>query len=62
MASNRDTVAAMERYDLNAMFVFTVTMGFTAFLMAWTIVALAVKGWAVRKSQPMRFNGRVGGA
>ena len=62
MASNKDTVAAMESYDLNAMFIFTVTMGFTAFLMAWTIVVLAVKGWALRKTQPTRFAGRVGGA
>lgn len=54
MASNKDTVAAMEYYDLNAMFVFTVTMGFTAFLMAWTILVLAVKGWATRRRQPVR--------
>lgn len=54
MASNKDTVSAMERYDLNAMFVFTVTMGFTAFLMAWTILVLAVKGWATRRRQPLR--------
>ena len=62
MASNKDTVAAMERDDLNAMFIFTVTVGFTAFLMAWTIVVLAVKGWAVRKTQSTRLAGRVGGA
>ncbi|KAL8788474.1 MAG: hypothetical protein Q9213_001697 [Squamulea squamosa] len=47
IASNKDTVAAMERHDLNAMFVFTITMGWTAFLMAWEIVVLAIKGWAV---------------
>lgn len=51
IASNKDTVAAMERHDLNAMFVFTVTMGWTAFVMAWQIVVLAVKGWAVRRRQ-----------
>ena len=49
MASNKDSVAAMESHDLDAMFVFTVTMGFTAFLMAWTITVLAVKGWALRR-------------
>ncbi|KAL9031230.1 MAG: hypothetical protein Q9196_000730 [Gyalolechia fulgens] len=49
IASNKDTVAAIERYDLNAMFIFTVTMGWTAFLMAWQIIVLAIKGWAVRK-------------
>lgn len=51
IASNKDTVAAMEQYKLDAMFPFTVTMGFTAFLMAWTIIVLAVKGWAVRRQQ-----------
>ena len=45
MASNKDTVSAMEHYDLDAMFIFTVTMGFTAFLMAWTMVVFAVRGF-----------------
>ncbi|KAI9680761.1 MAG: hypothetical protein M1817_004201 [Caeruleum heppii] len=49
MASNRDTVAAMERHGVEAMFVFTVTMGLTAFIMAWTMVVVAVKGWATRR-------------
>lgn len=44
-----DTVAAMEWYGLDAMFVFTVTMGFTALLMAWTVVVIALKAWAVRR-------------
>ena len=57
MASNKDTVGAMERFDLNAMFLFTVTMGFTAFLMAWTILVLAVKGWATKRTQsPLNEN------
>ena len=51
MASNKDTVAAMEYYDLNAMFAFTVTMGLTAFIMAWTILVFAAKGWATRRNQ-----------
>lgn len=51
IASNKDTVAAMEQYNIHAMFPFTVTMGFTAFLMAWEIIALAVKGWALRQTQ-----------
>ena len=51
MASNKDTVAAMEKYNLNAMFVLTVTIGFTSLLMAWAIIALAVKGWAARRGQ-----------
>lgn len=49
MLSNKDTVAALEAYDLDAMFIFTVTMGVTALLMAWTTVVIAIKGWAVRK-------------
>ena len=63
MASNKDTVAAMEKHDLDAMFIFTLTMGFTAFLMAWTMVVLAVKGWAVRRQQPplLAIRGRGGG-
>lgn len=51
MASNKDTIAAMEHYNLHAMFPFTVTMGFTSLLMAWAIVVLAVKGWAVRNGR-----------
>ncbi|KAF9701488.1 hypothetical protein EKO04_000860 [Ascochyta lentis] len=48
MVSNKDTVAALESYGLDAMFIFTVTMGLTALLLAWTTVVLAVKGWAAR--------------
>ena len=51
IASNKDTVATMEHYNLHAMFPFTVTMGFTALLMAWAIIVLAVKGWAMRRQQ-----------
>jgi hypothetical protein len=40
----------MEAYDLNAMFTFTVTMGFTAFLMALTMLVIATKGWASRRN------------
>ncbi|KAI9707252.1 MAG: hypothetical protein M1836_000212 [Candelina mexicana] len=48
MASNKDTVAAMNSHGLDAMFIFTLTMGLTALLMAWTMLVLSVKGWAVR--------------
>jgi hypothetical protein len=44
-----DTIAAMEKNDLDAMFVFTVSMGLVTFLMAWTILVIAIKGWAVRR-------------
>ena len=49
MASNRDTMTAMDEAHIHAMFPFTLTMGFTAFLMAWSILVLAVKGWALSR-------------
>jgi cytochrome b561 len=51
IVSNKDTVAAMEDHDIHAMFPFTIIMGFTAFLMAWVIITLAIKGWALRKTR-----------
>ena len=35
------------------MFVFTVTMGVVMILMAWIVVVLAIKGWAVRRENRM---------
>ena len=52
MASTRDIIRIMEDHDLMAMFIFTVCMGFTAFLMAYEVVVLAVKGWAIRSRNP----------
>jgi len=49
MASARDCVIAMEARGLNGMFVFTVAMGLITFLMAWIILVIAIKGWAVKK-------------
>ncbi|KAG5656627.1 hypothetical protein KAF25_010180 [Fusarium avenaceum] len=48
MASSTDTVNGMIHYDLDAMFMYTVTMGLVALLMAWVIIVLAIKGWVVR--------------
>jgi Ni/Fe-hydrogenase subunit HybB-like protein len=45
----RDIIWYMEYFDLMAMFLFTICMGFTAFLMAWTIIVLAFRGWAERR-------------
>jgi ABC-type nickel/cobalt efflux system permease component RcnA len=39
----------MELYDLDAMFVFTVSMGLITFLMAWVLLVIAIKGLAVKK-------------
>ncbi|KAM0550652.1 hypothetical protein ACHAPJ_008911 [Fusarium lateritium] len=48
MASSTDTVERMIHYDLDAMFMYTVTMGLVGLLMAWVVIVLAIKGWAVR--------------
>lgn len=33
------------------MFVFTVSMGLITFLMAWIILVVAIKGWAMKKEK-----------
>jgi hypothetical protein len=48
----------MEVNDLDAMFIFTVSMGVITFLMAWIIVVVAIKGWAVRKENRFAFSHR----
>lgn len=58
MVSNKDTIAALESYQLDAMFTFTVTMGFVALLMAWTVVVVAIKGWATRRESVAPFAGQ----
>lgn len=40
----------MEYYELDAMFTFTVGMGFTAFIMALVVLAIALKAWAVKRN------------
>lgn len=42
-------VNAIEFYELDAMFIFTVAMGVTAFIMACVILAIAIKAWAAKK-------------
>lgn len=49
MASSSDTVDAMENNNLDVMFMYTVTMGLVGLFMAWEILVVAIKGWAVRK-------------
>jgi len=49
----------MELHDLDAMFVFTVSMGVITFLMAWIILVIAIKGWAVRKENKTFFVYRI---
>jgi hypothetical protein len=54
MASTKDIIVIMEQNNLMAMFIFTVMMGFTAFVMAYEIIVLALKGWAVRRELRLR--------
>lgn len=49
MASSGDTVNGMVHYELDAMFIYTVTLGLVGLLMSWVILVIALKGWAVRK-------------
>lgn len=49
MASSHDTVNGMIHYNLDEMFIYTVTMGIVGLFMAWEIMLIAIKGWAVRK-------------
>lgn len=51
MASASDTVNGMIHYELDAMFMYTVTMGLVGLLMAWAILVVAIKGWAVRRER-----------
>lgn len=46
MASTADIVQLMEDNGLMAMFVFTIAMALTAFIMAWETVVLSMKCWA----------------
>ena len=48
----KDVIAAMEYYDLNAMFTFTIGMGFTAFVMAWELIVVSLKAWSIKREQP----------
>jgi len=41
----------MEHYDVDVMFVYTVSMGVVALLMAWITTVLVLKGWATRRER-----------
>ncbi|EXJ68068.1 uncharacterized protein A1O5_08683 [Cladophialophora psammophila CBS 110553] len=49
MASTKDIVHWMEEANLMGMFIFTVAMGLTAFIMAYEILVLSLKGWVARR-------------
>ena len=46
----------MEFYKLEAMFTFTVGVGFTALIMSLVILSIALKAWAVNSEQPLQWN------
>lgn len=51
MNSARDSVEAIEDNGLDAMTIFTLTIGLTGVILAWELVCYTVKGWAVNKEQ-----------
>lgn len=51
MNSAADTVTAIEENGLDAMTIFTLTMGLTGIILAWEVMVFAIKGWAVRREQ-----------
>ncbi|KAI9154854.1 membrane protein [Paramyrothecium foliicola] len=54
MASSSDTVEGMIHFGIDAMALYTVTMGFTGILMAWIITLLALKGRGGTTLRPHR--------
>ena len=38
---------ALDRRDVDPMFVFNLAVAFSSLVMAWVIVVMAIKGWAV---------------
>lgn len=40
----------MEFYELDAMFTFTVGMGFTAFIMSLVVLNIAIRAWALNRA------------
>lgn len=51
MNSAHDSVRAIEENGLDAMTIFTLTIGLTGILLAWELVCFTIKGWAARKEQ-----------
>ncbi|KAJ5637818.1 hypothetical protein N7490_007697 [Penicillium lividum] len=51
MLSTRNVIESMEFYEMDAMFTFTVGMGFTAFIMALEVLFIALKAWATKREQ-----------
>jgi len=43
MLSNKDTIASLEAYKLDSLFVFTVTVSLSLVVMAWEVVLVAIR-------------------
>ncbi|KAL7790381.1 hypothetical protein V8C37DRAFT_384944 [Trichoderma ceciliae] len=54
MYSSADTIKGMIHYNLEAMSIYTITLGFSGLLMSWELILLAIKGWAIRKERSSR--------
>ncbi|KAL1988384.1 hypothetical protein VTN96DRAFT_10067 [Rasamsonia emersonii] len=52
MLSASDIMDVMDYYELDAMFTFNVVVGLTCFIMAYEIIVIAIKAWAVKKESP----------
>ena len=52
----RNIVQTMEYYEVEPMFALTVGLGLTAFIMAWEILAIALKAWAVKRENPPQIS------
>ncbi|KAL1587252.1 hypothetical protein WHR41_04353 [Cladosporium halotolerans] len=49
MNSAHDSVTAIEVNGLDAMTIFTITIGLTGIIMAWELICFTIKGWAATK-------------
>ncbi|KAJ5349309.1 hypothetical protein N7541_007036 [Penicillium brevicompactum] len=58
MLSTRNVIQAMEFYQVDAMFTFTVGLGFSAFVMSYEVLVIALKAWSVKRTQRPRLNFR----
>lgn len=56
MASTTDIVQWIEDNELMAMFVFTIAVALTLFIMAWEVAVLSIKGWAERSEAKHNSN------
>jgi hypothetical protein len=44
-----DTIAALEKKGIDAMFTFNLAVAASSLVMAWIIIVMAIKGWAVER-------------